>query len=269
MAEYKNKQVDHSINSSQTHPLSDISLMVGGVLILSLLVVSLIYYSSSFVTKFISIKDEVKLMNSSSIMSLKLREFNSTEAKITNLVNELWKPFDETNNVEIHVELSDLEMENAFMSIGGKMTFTRSLLENLKSENELVFIACHELGHFYNRDVIRGLSTKLSLELFKNLFGLNNLDLVRWSIESSKLQFSREQELKADKFAVNCMNLKYGHIQDYDSYFTRMVKKEENHPEILNYLSTHPGLQDRINLLKKIAKEKGIPLTGKIFNFSL
>ena len=49
------------------------------------------------------------------------------------------------------------------MVITATMIVTAGLLEKVESENELAFIIGHELGHFRNRDHIRGLGRGLAI----------------------------------------------------------------------------------------------------------
>ncbi len=54
---------------------------------------------------------------------------------------------------------------NAFAFPGGWIVVSRGLLEQTDSENELAFVVGHEIGHFKNRDHLRGLGRGVALAI--------------------------------------------------------------------------------------------------------
>ena len=202
------------------------------------------------------------------------------EKYLHQLVNTLWNPFDNGRGIRYRPRLLGgaplFDRENAFMGFGGQLSITSALLNNAESENELAFVICHELGHFVHRDVIRGLSTKLVLQLFQSFIGLGGADLsaINTGLNASVLSFSRSQETTADEFAIDCVAEKYGHINGFETFFKRMAKKssflEEN--AALKYLSTHPLSTKRIEHLNNYSASKVILKEGEITplpNFNL
>ncbi|MCB0384743.1 MAG: M48 family metallopeptidase, partial [Bdellovibrionales bacterium] len=142
------------------------------------------------------------------------------------------------------------------------------LLKNSETENELGFVICHEIGHFVHRDVIRGLSTRFMLLAALSLLGLsdNNLGIVDAGVNSSLLSYSRNQESRADEFAITCASKKYGHIEGFDTFFMRAKKQN---PKVLDskffqYMSTHPISDERIKHLVEFAQSRGISSKGPL-----
>jgi Zn-dependent protease with chaperone function len=52
---------------------------------------------------------------------------------------------------------------NALAVPGGNIMVFAGLLKEIKTENELAFVIAHELGHFENRDQLRGIGRMLIL----------------------------------------------------------------------------------------------------------
>jgi Zn-dependent protease with chaperone function len=52
---------------------------------------------------------------------------------------------------------------NAMALPGGNIVVFSALIKETGSENELAFVLAHELGHFANRDHLRGLGRRLLL----------------------------------------------------------------------------------------------------------
>ncbi len=55
--------------------------------------------------------------------------------------------------------------ENAFAALGGEIYLTKALLENMTHYEALDMIVGHEIGHIENRDVLRGLITRVPMTL--------------------------------------------------------------------------------------------------------
>lgn len=195
-------------------------------------------------------------------------QFADERRQLQSLVDQLWLPFSPEASLHLRSSIDPAPFENAYMGLGGRMAVTTGLLENSESENELGFVICHEIGHFVHRDVIRGLSTRFMLMAALSLLGLsdNNLGVVNLGVDSSLLSYSRDQESKADEFAVSCASQKYGHIEGFDTFFVRATKKN---PKILDnkffqYMSTHPISEERIKHLRDYASIKGVSPEGPL-----
>ena len=269
---YVPKEVDHSVNRPDEHPLSDLAWLVGGTLIGIALLVFLVMQLSGVVADRISMAKEVELVDSQfgfdSESKLKVSAYPEATPKLQNLVDQLWAPYTPEPEVKLKTEIKKAPFENAYMGLGGQMALTTEFLKNAKSENEIGFVICHEIGHFFHRDVIRGLSTRVILMAALSLLGLsgNDMGIIDAGVNSSLLSFSRQQESSADDFALECAQKRYGHLEGFDAFFLRATSKS---PEIMNskffeYMSTHPMGEDRITRLRQLAEKKGISTTGPL-----
>lgn len=152
---------------------------------------------------------------------------------------------------------------NAFAAPGGTIMILQGLLDKVKSDQEIAFVMCHEIGHFSNRDHLRTLGRKLLGYITMTLLfgGKNPLNsTMETAFLSLDLKHSRTQELAADEFAADLLCRKYGSIDGAFQFFSTLKENEEL-PEILQFYSTHPKTDDRVAALKRIAEKKNYHYT--------
>lgn len=284
MTDFKVKDVDHSVNSSSSHPLADFSILIMGIMGVILVLFATAYLLSDTFVRFITINDEARLAKEWNLSNNKQKHLSDTFSVLTTennrlniekLINELWQPFNIEHDVKLNLSLTDMKRENAWIGLGGNVTVTSELVNNSTSENDLAFVLCHELGHFKNRDVVRGLGNQVFF-IFAGMFvGLSGAELSVFNlgINSTLLKFSRDQETRADEFALDCMSKRYGHIEGFDGFFSRVgVKRKKLTKDstiMYEYFSTHPQSDHRIQNLKNLALEKNLSLNGQLTPLNL
>ncbi len=166
---------------------------------------------------------------------------------------------------QFRVEIDDSDVSNALALPGGLIIVTRGLLEQVRSENELAFVLGHELGHYRNRDHIRGLGRGLVLALF--FAAITDGDVSGLSLKVTDLAllgFSRRQELAADEFALETVYTHYGHVSEAWRLFDRWDDAGDSSGGFAAYTSTHPQPGDRIERLAAYAREQGWPTEGPV-----
>ncbi|MBD2066392.1 M48 family metallopeptidase [Leptolyngbya sp. FACHB-671] len=145
---------------------------------------------------------------------------------------------------------------NAIAIPGDRVIIYRGLLAQTESENELMMVLGHELGHFANRDHLRRLSRGLVLQLLIAVFfgdtgGLQDVAISGLS-SISNAQFSQGQELQADEFGLNLLQQTYGHVAGATDFFERLSQQEGAN---IDFLATHPNSNKRVQRLERtIAK---------------
>lgn len=152
---------------------------------------------------------------------------------------------------------------NAIAIPGDVVVIFQGLLENVESENELMMILSHELGHFIHRDHLKQLGRTLVLRLaistlFGNLDWLNNTST--WFIAISNSRYSQSQETQADRFGLTLLYQTYGHVAGATDFFSRL---SQNSHQNWDFLATHPAPQKRVHALEKEIEAKGYPLQEK------
>jgi predicted Zn-dependent protease len=158
----------------------------------------------------------------------------------------------------------DDPMVNAAAIPGDRILVYRGLLEQAESENELMMVLGHELGHFRNRDHLRGLGNALLYQIaFSTLFGdMGSIVGMGASMVESvgRAQFSQQQETQADEVGIDLLNQQYGHVAGATEFFERMSKT--NLPD-LKWLASHPSPASRVEHLKKLIRDRQYPVKTK------
>ncbi len=163
---------------------------------------------------------------------------------------------------DLQVRVVDNEMINALALPGGQIIIFSGLLKAAPSEDELAFVLAHEIGHYANRDHLRGIGRSLILMSFSaTLFNSGNFiteKLTRW-LQISELAFSRRQESAADEFALNLLSCFQGHAKGAINFFEQTMAMDKK-SFAGHYFASHPNHQARIKRLKNLAKKQRIPL---------
>lgn len=154
---------------------------------------------------------------------------------------------------------------NALAFPGGHIIVFTGLLDKITSENELAFAFAHEMGHYANRDHLRGVGRAfVFITISTFLFGTdsNISQMLAHALNITELSFSRKQETRADEFALDILNCAYGNVAGATDFFKRLPK-EQDPGTIGHYFASHPENLKRIADLNKIIRDKGFKPAGK------
>lgn len=140
---------------------------------------------------------------------------------------------------------------NAAALPGDRIIVFQGLLTQMESENELMMVLGHELGHFAHRDHLRqlgrGLLTQLVIaSLFGDASGLQSI-AISGTTALSDARFSQGQEYQADQFGLSLLQRTYGHVAGATDFFQRLSQQEFG----VDFLATHPGSQKRVKRLQR------------------
>jgi Zn-dependent protease with chaperone function len=130
----------------------------------------------------------------------------------------------------------------------------------VSSENELAYVLGHEMGHYANRDHLRGLGRALiltSASVF--LFGPDSRihHFLLKLLTLTDLSFSRKQEYRADEYALLRLQCLYGHVGG-STDFLKKIPKAQDPGKFGNYFSSHPENRRRIARLNLLIRQKGL-----------
>lgn len=197
-----------------------------------------------------------------------------------NLTQKTFEEFGETKENEVYQKLLDellvpylvgdwysdiplltinADEPNAFAFPGGTIGVTTQLIKQSSSLNEIAFVLCHEIGHLKYRHNMNALFSSLGWSAVLLVTGAEVSGLV----SLGQLSNSREHELEADQFALECMQRKFGHVNGYSHFFEK-VKAEGLGKLVPSYLSTHPASDDRIVSLAEFAQRSGLKTEGEL-----
>jgi len=145
---------------------------------------------------------------------------------------------------------------NAIAIPGNRIIIYRGLLKEVGSENELMMILGHELGHFANRDHLRGLGNVLVLRMTISYF-LGDASIFKSIIATtvnaiSKAQYSQKQEKQADQFGLMLLDQTYSQVAGATNFFAKLGKKQKAN---FDFLSSHPAPGKRVKEIKKLIKQ--------------
>jgi len=151
---------------------------------------------------------------------------------------------------------------NALALPAGHIIVFTGLLDKITSENQLAFAFAHEMGHYANRDHLRGVGRAFVFITISTLFfgsDSNISQMLADALNITELSFSRKQETRADEFALKVLNCAYGNVAGATDLFKRLPK-EQDPGKFGHYFASHPENLKRINHLNKIIKERGYRL---------
>ncbi|RYZ71841.1 MAG: hypothetical protein EOP05_11645, partial [Proteobacteria bacterium] len=141
---------------------------------------------------------------------------------------------------------------NAYALPGGVIHLTSGLFDTLKTKNGAAFVLGHEIGHFINRDHIRGVGRQLIFAVGASLFGFSNLTSLGAFDSLIARSFDRDQESNADRYAEKLVKQVYGHTWGGEEFFATMAKDESSFTNALSrFSSTHPLSSERLKEIQK------------------
>ena len=249
---FRPKQPDTIVNRAGTHPLLELFWMVGGLI----LIVGMLFLALGLITdlsvKKIPLKVE-RVIGEKLVPGFPGTRLTSLDPLLTQIMNKV--PEDSIVH-RYGVKLYSYESPeiNALAMPGGRILISEGLLKALESENELVMVLGHELGHYDQRDHLRGLGRGLGMVVLASLItGPNSrmTDFVMTTFLSFQLNYSRAQESSADEFGVELLIKHYGHGGGSIEFFDRLLVNNPHPPE---FLSTHPDPENRIDHIRELIK---------------
>jgi Zn-dependent protease with chaperone function len=145
---------------------------------------------------------------------------------------------------------------NAFALAGGTIVVLDGVVELAANKAELDSVLLHELGHVYYEHALRSVveasisSVLLILVTGEGSGAVENLAAI--AMLGAQLGHSREAELEADEFAKHAMVQFFGTPQSMVSMFEKLPHDDT----VSDWLSTHPDMDRRIQLLKDELADK-------------
>ncbi len=252
---------EHNDNVSHEHPLKEfVILLLGTVAVLLVIFWSLSFFVDMAV-EHISPEDEAKIYaelgSDSWDMGMETKEASPA---LQAMVDSLGQCADVGYPVKIRmVETDDI---NALALPGGNILLFEGLLNGVSSENGLAFVLAHELGHFKNRDHLRGMGRSMVLVALSVMLTGANSDLSRLLAPTSSLghaQHSQKAESAADRTALQVLNCHYGHVGGATEFFEKLATLDGSgkSSRLAHYFESHPQVEKRIRDVKRIAKDMG------------
>ncbi len=161
------------------------------------------------------------------------------------------------------VVVANTRLVNAFALPGGIMVFTRGLIREAGSADEIAGIAAHELGHAAHDHSTRALYRSLAVALLVGVL-LGDLTggalaggLAEWLVNTG---YSREAEREADSFALARLEAAGIGARGLADFFARLKEKEKDEGGLLvRILSTHPAAEERLAHIRSAGRRGSRP----------
>ncbi|PKF56626.1 peptidase [Alteromonadales bacterium alter-6D02] len=161
----------------------------------------------------------------------------------------------------LHVYRSDYFGANAFALPNGTVVITDDLLNRLEDNPDAVLaILLHEIGHVQQQHSLRLIAQSVSnaivlAMIFGDIDGIGEIIIGSGSTLVQNA-FSRDMEREADNYALEqlvALGKPTTAFADAMSSFSEL--KKQSNADVLQYLSTHPEIQERIDNALKFNKE--------------
>ena len=260
--EYSGKLPSSNVNVSKRSPLQELFVLLGGLLGICLIIYLCLGWAVDYSIQHISPEDERDLYKLMKFPAGEGENASDRTLAVQALLKELQKcaplPY------LVSIDVNESKQVNAAAFPGGNILIFPGLLDQVGSENELVFILGHELGHFKHRDHLRGLGRGLVLGVMALfLLGPDSHvgEFLIGALSVADRTYSRQQESSADEYALEVLNCHYGHVGGSTRFFEKLRDKNQT-PEILKYYSTHPSDQSRIDDLNALAIKKNFRVSS-------
>jgi Zn-dependent protease with chaperone function len=262
------------VNVSGTHPLREAVVLLAAVAGAGALLVVLAAAAVDPLVRHLPPSLEVKLFSTAWLADFgageegEQGEVDPRAQALQELVGRLGRHW-AGHPYPFRVAVWEQEPPNALALPGGRIVVTTGLLEQVESENELAFVLGHELGHFRNRDHLRGLGRGLAFALVMAAGGVSGAgsaaELAAVAGQLAERGFDREQERSADRFGLALVAAEYGHVAGAAEFFGRLPEPAgEVEQRIATYLATHPLNRERLEALRQAAAEEGWSTTGQL-----
>lgn len=267
---YSNPKIPEEINYSKENPLKEFAVLVAGVFLLLIALVVAVHLLAQHFAQHIPFEYEQKIIPSTFIKTV-VAESDSQKNQpiydyLTQLAQGLADKMDLPMGMSIQVAYVDDDAINAFATLDGLILINQGLLDYVMSENELAFVLAHEIAHIKERHPIKSLSSGILIGVVMSII-TGSIDnngaaaAVMTSTTLTSLKFSRSQESAADALALHALQAYYGHINGSQDFFTRL-QEDQGAPGVLQFASTHPGMDERIEQIATLKEALPVQQAG-------
>jgi len=262
--EYENPEIPEGINTTSTHPLKNLAVLLGGLLVLLALGAWLLGMTGAYLAAKIPYSQELRLAEK---YAEPVAASTPIERYLQQLADQVGRSMELPSGMKITVHYVDEGTDNAFATLGGNVFLYRGLLEKLPNENALAMLIAHEAAHVLHRDPIVsvGQNAAISMGLMVVLGDTGASGILGSAGLLTQLQFSRSMENKADEAGLLAVQRIYGHLGGaLDLYRVLESISDANPVNPPAFFSTHPVSEARFSHLSELIAENGWSANGDV-----
>ncbi|MEM1448580.1 MAG: M48 family metallopeptidase [Planctomycetota bacterium] len=162
-------------------------------------------------------------------------------------------------DVEWQIRIVESDQINAFALPGGYITVFSSLIEAANDPEMVAGVLAHEMAHVVQRHGLKRVGNQVGLMAGLRLVlgdagGLIGIAGELFSLASAN-DYSREQETEADLLATRAMVRAGLDATAFAEFFEVLEREYGDVPSSLEWMSTHPGHDTRIEAIEVIIGE--------------
>lgn len=149
---------------------------------------------------------------------------------------------------------------NAFALPGGAIVITDEMIKEAKSDDEILAVLAHEVGHQHLRHTLREILqgsvvavavTAITADAASLSVAVTGLPLV-----AAQTRYSRQFEAEADEFAFALLKRRGISTEAFADLMERLGKGNEEIEREMSFLSTHPVTSERVARARAAAGEQ-------------
>ncbi|WP_266367909.1 M48 family metallopeptidase [Tellurirhabdus rosea] len=169
------------------------------------------------------------------------------------------------NGIPINYKVYKVADVNAFATADGSVRVFKGLMD-IMSDQEIMAIIGHEIGHVVNKDSHDAMKSALRRSAIRNVGAAQ--DGVIGRLSRSQLggiadylvgaKHSRDQESEADDFAYNFLKRNGYSVMALATSFEKLAQKGSSGGKVGEILSTHPDSKSRAQRVRDRARRDGL-----------
>jgi beta-barrel assembly-enhancing protease len=246
----------HYIRTPQNFFLGKSSKILFGIGIAFLAIIAIYYFfllplAAKAIVGVIPIDTEIDLGKK---MSEGILEGEKVDPVRTASINRFYKNLKTGSKYPIRISVVQSDVKNAFAIPGGQIVVYTGLLNEMNDYSELVALLGHEKAHVEERHSLQMLTKSLGLYIVASLVfqDVNGITAVLVDNASSlqQLSYNRAFESEADDLALQLIVENDVDPKGMSALFSHL-KADEEVMSVPEFLSTHPNLNNRIEVLKE------------------
>lgn len=153
--------------------------------------------------------------------------------------------------------IKDDKVLNAFATPGGHIYVFSGLIKYLDNEDQLAGVLGHEIAHADQRHSTKQLQRQYGLSVILSVaLGNNPGTLTQIAAGLATLSFDRNAEKEADDYSVIYLSGTNYACNSAAGFFEKIIK-EEQQGRTPEFLSTHPGPENRVEAINAKAAAEG------------